>query len=392
VQRLAGCLCLLIASLPALAQITVVDGISYSRINSNVRQFRVFYPAGTHVTDPLPIVVYIHGGGWAAGGRGDDSITPSACLDTNTVACWLASHNYVVFSIDYTLVATTATGADLTITDEKTVSAASHAFTQSDVGSTLVLITTSGGWNPGGYRVMSVANGSARLNESPGTVGSNSGAYNLLDSDSLWPVQWQDCNCFLRYLAEQAGVSVPGDPQHIILMGHSAGGHLSGVIGLSGNEAFPTNCDHRSDRYMVQGIVAYSPPTDLVSIYSESDNAKSFVRNLLGCIPGYNNCDPVAQSASITTYVAEHLPEYVSFSGVSDVTIPPANVQEAQAAFAALRPPVNSPWIEFGLAFGHPLDLFYHSDCLANGEPSPCGSAGQAFHTALPYIQSWAGR
>jgi hypothetical protein len=392
VYQSLGCLCLLIASLPALAQITVVDGISYSRINSNVRQFRVFYRAGTQVTDPLPIVVYIHGGGWSSGGRGSGSITPSACIDTNTVACWLASHNYVVFSIDYTLGATTATGSDLTISAANTVSAASHTFTQSDVGSTLVLNTTSGGWNPGGYRVISVANGSAQLNQSPGPVGSSSGAYNLLNSATLWPVQWQDCNCFLRYLAEQAGVSVPGDPQNIILMGHSAGGHLSGVVGLSGNRAFRTNCDHRSVRYKVQGIVAYSPPTDLVSIFSENDNAISFVRNLLGCIPGYGYCDSVAQSASITTYVAENLPEYVSFSGASDLTVPPANVQEAQSAFAALTPPVISSWIEFVPPFGHLLDLFYYSDCVANGEPSPCGSTGQAFSTALPYIQSWAGR
>jgi hypothetical protein len=164
------------------------------------------------------------------------------------------------------------------------------------------------------------------------------------------------------------------------------------MLGLSGNSAFRANCDHTSVKYTVKGILAYSPPTDLISIMSEDDNAKSSVRALLGCVPGYGTCDSVAKSASITTYVAEKLPEYVSFSGASDVTVPPANVQEAQLDFAALKPPVSSPWIEFGTAFGHPLDLFYYSNCTSNGEPSPCGSAGAAFQTGLPYIQSWAGR
>jgi acetyl esterase/lipase len=385
--------CLLAASLPALSQqITVLDGIRYSNFNSNVRRFRAFYPTGTTVSDRLPIVVYIHGGGWALGGRGDNSITPSVCSGTETIACWLAAHNYVVFSIDYTLVAKNAAGADLTIAAWDTVSATSHVFTASDVGSTLVITSTSAGWKAGGYRVTAVVNGEAQLNESPGTIGARSGKYTLLNTATLWPVQWQDCNCFLRYLAEQAGVSVPGNPQNIILMGHSAGGQLTGVVGLSGNSAFHTNCDHKSTDYTVRGITAFSPSTDLVSIYSESDNAKSAVRDLLGCVPGYGSCDSVARSASITHYVAENLPEYVSFSGASDTTVPPANVHEAQAAFAALKPPVTSPWIEFGPAFSHPLDLFYHSDCAANSEPSPCGSAGSAFQIALPYIQSWAGR
>ena len=45
------------AALPALSQTTVLDGISYSQINSSNRQYRVFYPTGTKPTDRLPIVV-----------------------------------------------------------------------------------------------------------------------------------------------------------------------------------------------------------------------------------------------------------------------------------------------------------------------------------------------
>ncbi len=384
---------LLLAALPALSQVTVVSGLSYSSINSRVRQFRMFYPAGTSVTAALPIVVLIHGGGWSAGGYATASLTPSSCTSDATIACWLAGHGYVVFAIDYTLVITTASASDLAVSGTNTVTSASYAFQPSDIGSRLLVITTSGGWNAGGYTVVGVNKGAAQLNASPGTAAATSGHYALLVPSTLWPVQWQDCNCFLRFLAEQAGVSVPGSAQKIVLMGHSAGAQLAAIAGFSGNSAFATNCDHQSVNYAIRGIVGFSPPTDLVTLYTlETDNAKSADRDLLGCIPGYGSCNSVAQSASITNYVAENLPPYMSFSGTSDTTIPPANVQEAQTAFANLNPPVNQQWIEFGPAFGHPLDLFYYSNCASGNEPSPCGSAGSAFQTALPFVQSVTSR
>jgi hypothetical protein len=172
-------------------------------------------------------------------------------------------------------------------------------------------------------------------------------------------------------------------------MEHSAGSQIAAVAGFSGNNAFATNCDHKSVNYTVKGIVGFSPPTDLVTLYTqEQDNGKKADRDLLGCIPGYGSCNSVALSASIINYVAENLPPYMSFSGASDVTVPLANVQEAQIAFANLKPPVSQQWIEFGPAFAHPLGIFYYTSCASGNEPSPCGSAGSAFQTALPFIQS----
>jgi len=378
---------LLLAAFPLLSQVTVVDDLSYSNIDSSIRHFRLFYRTGTPATATLPIVVMIHGGGWSGGGYDSSSFTPSSCTSDDTIACWLADHGYIVFAIDYTLVVTTASGSDLTVSATKTVTSASYTFKQSDVGSRLLIISTSGGWNAGGYSIVAVNNGAAQLGQSPGTSTTTKGHWVLLVPSTLWPAQWQDCNCFLRFLAEQAGVSVPGDPQNIVLLGHSAGAQLAAVAGFSGNKAFTANCDHTSVNYTVSGIVGFSPPTDLVTLYTENDNAHAAVRGLLGCIPKYGTCDSVAASASITNYVAENLPPYMSFSGASDVTIPPANAQEAQIAFENLSPPVFQQWIEFGPTFAHPLDIFYYTNCASDNEPSPCGSAGSAFQTALPFIQ-----
>jgi hypothetical protein len=112
-----------------------------------------------------------------------------------------------------------------------------------------------------------------------------------------------------------------------------------------------------------------------------SPGGEIFVKDLLGCIPGYQSCDSVAETASITHYVGENLPPYISFSGGMDVGVPAANVQETSLDFAALNPPVVSQWVLFP-SFFHDLDLFYYTPCSSDpdgGEPSPCGTAGMTF-------------
>ncbi len=377
----------------ALASVTVVDGVSYSAVNSSLRLYRVYYPTGTKNTDRLPIVVWIHGGSWYEGGRADGGTTPASCGNDNTIACWLGDHGYVVYSIDYTLVKKIVAATDLKIgTPNTTVSATSHAFTASDIGAAVVLEPASKGvWKFGGYKVVSVSGGSATLNGSPGPSGTSAGNYTVITGSTLWPVQWQDCSCFLSYLAENAGINVPGDPNDIFLMGNSAGGHLAGILGLAGNKTFATNCDHSSVNFTVRGVMAASPPTDLASLSAISAGFVSSGRNLLGCQIGYGSCNAISTTASIPTYVAQNLPPYIAFSGASDTTIPPSDAQLTQTAFAALVPPVNSPWIEFPAPYGHPLDAIYYPSCSLGNEPSPCGSAGAFFQQSLAFMQPLQG-
>jgi hypothetical protein len=364
-------------ALSLCGQVTIENG-TYSDINAS-RTYRVYYPTGTAVSAKLPVVVIIHGGGWVGGDLNDSAITPAVCTNTMTVACWLAENGYVVYSIDYTLVSY-VTGADLTITGTNTVSSASVPFTSADVDSALIVLDDNQtGWNIGGYTVQSVHKGVATLNASPGITGLQGGSFDKVEGSTLWPVQWQDCNCFLRYMAGTLGVTTPGDPNNVYLMGHSAGGQLVGVLGLGGNNAFSTNCEHSSTAYTVRGIISLSPPTDLVTL--TSPGGEIFVKDLLGCIPGYQSCDSVAKTASITNYVGENLPPYISFSGGMDAGVPPANVQETSLDFAALNPPVVSQWVLFP-SFYHDLDLFYYTPCSSDpdgGEPSPCGTAGMTF-------------
>jgi acetyl esterase/lipase len=120
--------------------VTIVNG-TYSSINTAARQYRVYYPTGASLSAKLPVVVFIHGGGWYEGGLSDATITPSACNNTDTIACALAETGYVVYSIDYTLVSNFG-GADLVITGPNTVTSNSTPFTSADLGAALLVLQT----------------------------------------------------------------------------------------------------------------------------------------------------------------------------------------------------------------------------------------------------------
>src|SRR4029077_6876642 len=113
--------------------------------------------------------------------------------------------------------------------------------------------------------------------------------YTLVTSDptTQWPVQWQDCDCFLKFLAEQAGVTVPGNPQAIYLFGHSAGAHLAGMVALAPHSRFDSNCTHTSTTYTVKAVAMLSPPLDLRQLWlgAQSLGISASVTNLLGCVP-----------------------------------------------------------------------------------------------------------
>ena len=220
--------------------------------------------------------------------------------------------------------------------------------------------------------------------------------YTLATTDpaTKWPVQWQDCECFMKFLAEEAGVSVPGNPQAIYLFGQSAGSHLSGMTALAPHNAFPTNCSHTSTSYTIRAVVMESAPIDLVKLAAVA-TAKTNITGLLGCDPSATSataaCIDLANKADPITYVAAGQPATMVGSGMGDTQIPYTFQGTLQAAYAALTPPVVSQWTVYPLTFNHDLDLFYYADCTQNKEPSPCGSAGTAFQDILAFFVAHGG-
>ena len=80
-----------IATLTPPEGITEVNGIEYMSDGHKHHQLDVYYPEGT--TEKLPVIIDVHGGGWA---YGDKELNKIYCLT-------LAKKGYVVFNMSYRL-------------------------------------------------------------------------------------------------------------------------------------------------------------------------------------------------------------------------------------------------------------------------------------------------
>lgn len=83
------------ASLPSVAGVTAVEGISYCGDNDPWRTLNLYFPENTQGL--LPAIVDIHGGGWMYGDRN---------LNRH-YAMWLASRGYAVMTMSYRLLPAT---------------------------------------------------------------------------------------------------------------------------------------------------------------------------------------------------------------------------------------------------------------------------------------------
>ena len=87
----AACLCLLALAVagPLFGQ-GVMRGLAYTSAGERVETGDLYVPTGT---GPFPFVLYLHGGSWRSGSKGEWS----------RFATDLAAHGYASFSIDYDL-------------------------------------------------------------------------------------------------------------------------------------------------------------------------------------------------------------------------------------------------------------------------------------------------
>jgi acetyl esterase/lipase len=85
---------------------------------------------------------------------------------------------------------------------------------------------------------------------------------------SNWREAVEDVRSAVRYMRKHAA-AYNGDPDKIVLMGDSAGGHLSMLASYTGNE-FDSSEDDLTISANVSGVMELFSPTDLVGIMRES--------------------------------------------------------------------------------------------------------------------------
>ncbi len=147
---------------------------------------------------------------------------------------------------------------------------------------------------------------------------------------ATWPAQIYDCKAAVRYLrgeADKYGI----DPEHIGVIGLSAGGHLVSMLGTTGGSAdFEGNLGPfpkvPSD---VQCVVSFSGPVDFPAMGADA-SAKNAVSDLLGGVGP--ELPEKARKASPVTWVTAKSAPFLIAHGTKDLLVPYSQAEEMDKA------------------------------------------------------------
>jgi acetyl esterase/lipase len=138
-----------------------------------------------------------------------------------------------------------------------------------------------------------------------------------LASVALAPAALEDCRCALRWVYQHSK-DYGFDLDHLVLNGHSAGGHLSLMTGMLTPEAgFDNECPGKED-LKVAAIVNYYGITDVADLLS-GPNQKTYAVEWLS---GLRDRLQLAKELSPLTYVRPGLPPIFTAQGDADPTVP----------------------------------------------------------------------
>ena len=162
---------------------------------------------------------------------------------------------------------------------------------------------------------------------------------------AVFPAQIQDCQAAIRWLRANSK-KYNFDPDRIGVMGSSAGGHLSALVGTAcGKNAFAPigGNEEQSDR--VQAVCDYYGPTDFNSVMQQADADKN-VRNIFkfntpsdpySCLIGVSlgSDKQKGDAVSPVHYVSKDNPPILILHGTFDALVPLAQSEEFTAALKA---------------------------------------------------------
>lgn len=183
-----------------------------------------------------------------------------------------------------------------------------------------------------------------------------------------FPAQIQDCQAAIRWLrANSAKYGI--DPVRVGVVGGSAGGHLSALVGTAGGrQAFPAigDCTEQSDR--VQAVCDIFGPANFSTVMRQAADDKN-VRNIYtfnapddpySCLIGsaLDGDRGKADAASPIHYVSQDSPPTLILHGTHDALVPYAQSVEFAAALEGRGVPVFLQTLpgsgHGGPAFGRP--------------------------------------
>jgi acetyl esterase/lipase len=164
-----------------------------------------------------------------------------------------------------------------------------------------------------------------------------------LSGEALFPAQVQDCKSAVRWVranAEKYGF----DPDHIGVMGRSAGGHLVAFLGTTGDIAEYDTESNAGYSSKVQAVVDLWGPTDILQMDEHSlpgsreahNSASSPEGRLLGGPIQEEPYRSMAAKVNPITYIkkGQNLPPFLIVHGDNDLSVP---VHQSKILHAALK-------------------------------------------------------
>jgi len=145
-----------------------------------------------------------------------------------------------------------------------------------------------------------------------------------LSQHAIFPAQLEDCKAAIRFLRANAN-QYNIDPNHIGVMGESAGGHLVALLGTTGDVNDFDKGPNLSVSSKVQAVCDYFGPTDFTKMSDfesqiDHDAPDSPESKLLGG-PVQENHE-ACKKANPITYVSKNDPPFLICHGDKDMTVP----------------------------------------------------------------------
>lgn len=131
-----------------------------------------------------------------------------------------------------------------------------------------------------------------------------------------FPAAVQDVNCGVKWIKSHAA-EYGIDPERMALVGGSAGGHLSLMVGYGGQESlFNQDCDEQTDS-RVKAVIDLYGPVDLTTPYAIGTYQ---TQDFLGTT--YDKDPDLYRMASPKTFISPDAPPTLIFQGTIDSLVP----------------------------------------------------------------------
>ena len=155
-----------------------------------------------------------------------------------------------------------------------------------------------------------------------------------LSGEATWPAQLHDAKAAVRFVRARAA-DLGVDPDRIAAWGESAGGHLAGLLGLTGDDATlegEGGIVGTSSR--VSAVVSWYAPSDLAAIATDTGadpaNPRTREAQLLGAPAA--EVPELAAQASPVSHVSADAPPFLLLHGRADRMVPCVQSERLYAA------------------------------------------------------------